>query len=103
MRTLALASALLAAVFFAGCGGESADDLKDKKSGIDIDTSQIIDGVGEELYGRARAMFYSMPTPLELQSMIESSGGFFRKDLLHDPQTASMYETKEQEAFALGV
>jgi hypothetical protein len=103
MRTLTLSVIGAILLLASGCGGESAEDVNANKLSGDIDTTRIKDDVGEELYGRARAMFYSMPTPLELQSMIEASGGHFREDLLHDPQTSSQYSTKEQEAFALGV
>ncbi|MEQ9187040.1 MAG: hypothetical protein RLP15_04845 [Cryomorphaceae bacterium] len=103
MRSTTLLFSLAILLTTASCGGEKADDVADSKKGVDIDTSRIKDGVGEEMYDRAKAMFYSMPTPLELQSMIENSGGHFREDLLADPQKSSDYQTTEQEAFALGV
>ena len=90
-------------LLFAGCGGEKAETVQETKKGVEIDTSKIKEDVGAEMYDRARSMFYSMPTPLELQSMIQASGGYFREDLLADPQRSTDYHTKEQEAFALGV
>ncbi len=103
MRTTTLLLPLALLLITVSCGGEKSDEVKASKKGLDIDTSQIKDGVGAEMYDRARAMFYSMPTPMELQSMIESSGGHFRDDLLADPQKSADYQTTEQQAFALGV
>ena len=95
-------------LFFSGlllssCGGESENSNKEKKPTNLIDTSLIKEGMGDEMYDRARTMFYSMPSPIELQTMIEKAGGYFRADLLHNPQTSSQYQTTDQQALALGV
>jgi len=103
MRTSNLLLAILATAILSACGGEKAETVAPKQAASDIDTSMIKEEIGEELYDRTKSMFYAMPTPLELQSLIEQSGGFFREDLLADPQKSTDYQTKEQEAFALGV
>ncbi|MEX2596172.1 MAG: hypothetical protein WEC59_04515 [Salibacteraceae bacterium] len=86
------------------CGGE--DNPKSTNSvakSNQLDTSKLKEQIGEEMYERTRSMFYSMPSPIELQSMIESAGGYFRDDLVHDPQLASQYQTTGSQAMALGV
>jgi hypothetical protein len=100
MKKPILSILTLLLMLMAGCGGESTESNKDH---LEIDTNAIKEGVGEEMYDRARSMFYSMPSPLELQSLIVEAGGYFREDLLHDPQQSSQYQSTEQQAFALGV
>ena len=90
-------------LFLFGCRGESEKSANEENPANFIDTSLIKNGIGDEAYDRARIMFYSMPSPIELQTMIEQAGGYFRADLLHNPQTSSQYQTSEQQAMALGV
>jgi len=90
-------------LLISSCGGESENANKEEKPSNIIDTSLIKEGMGDEMYDRARTMFYSMPSPIELQTMIEQAGGYFRADLLHNPQTSSQYQTTDQQALALGV
>ncbi len=93
----------LVGLIASSCGGESQQSGNEDSPSNVIDTSLIKEGMGEEMYDRARTMFYSMPSPIELQTMIEKAGGYFRADLLHNPQTSSQYQTTDQQALALGV
>lgn len=51
----------------------------------------------------AKKMFYAMPSPLEMSTLIKSAGGEFRSDLLHDPNQAPNYQTLQQRSMVLGV
>jgi hypothetical protein len=84
---------------FGGCGSTDAP----KKSEMSLeDLPEPTDG-DTAIYENARAIFYSMPSPLELTTLVKSAGGDFRKDLLHDPNRASIYQTSVKRALILGV
>lgn len=59
--------------------------------------------IGEDVYQKAKDIFYSLPSPVEMTSLIKSSGGEFRRDIILDPQKANDYATLQKQAFALGV
>lgn len=90
-----------AAIWLTACSG-SEQKSSQEPSQI-VDTNSAAAREAEALYERAKAMFYAMPSPLELQSLIETAGGYFRGDLLHDPQQSSAYQSTKQQALALGV
>lgn len=61
------------------------------------------DSASDPMYESARSLFFSMPSPLELTSLIKSAGGKFELELLHDPNKASAYQTVQKQALVLGV
>lgn len=81
-----------------GCGG---DDNANKKQAVEpiIQSTPI----GEDVYEKAKDIFYALPSPVEMTTLIKSSGGEFRKNLILDPQRANDYQTLQTQAFALGV
>ncbi len=58
------------------------------------DTSQV--------FRSAQNIFYSMPSPLELSSLIKKAEGQYRKDLLHNPAKTNIYQSARTRALALG-
>lgn len=82
----------------AGCGG---DDSANKKHVVEpaIQHSPI----GEDVYEKAKDIFYALPSPVEMTTLIKSSGGEFRKDLILNPQRANDFQTLQKQAFALGI
>ncbi|MDC1221643.1 hypothetical protein N8Z47_03140 [Salibacteraceae bacterium] len=91
--SIAISMALLS------CGSES-QNTSDKaivpsEVPADLDTSQV--------FRSAQSIFYSMPSPLELTSLIKKAEGQYRKDLLHNLAKANIYQSARTRALALGV
>lgn len=104
MRTPLIMLCCVSLLMLSGCGGEEAPKSGiNKTSEEDLDTNNIKAKLGEEMYERTREIFYAMPSPLELQSIVEQAGGYFRADLLHDPQQSSQYQSTDKLAKMLGV
>jgi hypothetical protein len=87
-----------------GCGGEEAPKTQvPEGANAELDTNEMKSKLGEEMYERTRDIFYSMPSPLELQSIVEQAGGYFRADLLHDPKLSAQYQGTEKLSRVLGI
>lgn len=98
----ALSTVLFLAVILYGCGSEKKDAKSTDTSAIDaLDTLPPPDTTGT--YRKARLIFYAMPSPIELTSMIKNSGGIFRREMLHDPNKANNYQSIQKKALILGV
>lgn len=85
-----------------GCGGEEAPKTIGTEN-ITLDSNNLKTKLGEEMFDRTRDIFYAMPSPLELQSIVEQAGGYFRSDLLLDPQLSSQYQGTAKLARVLGI
>jgi hypothetical protein len=81
-----------------GCGGDDSENKKQVTEPILQQTP-----IGEDVYEKAKDIFYALPSPVEMTTLIKSSGGEFRKDLILNPQRANDYQTLQKQAFALGV
>lgn len=94
----------IATLALAGCGGDTTNghDAESALKAVDS-TKSTMSATDDAMYDRARTIFYSMPSPIELHTMITGAGGHFREDLLLDPQLSSDFQSTEQQAFALGV
>ncbi len=103
MRSLSILLCCIGLSILVGCGGEDAPKTAVPDAGAALDTNDIKSKLGEEMYELSRDIFYSMPSPLELQSIVEQAGGYFRADLLHDPQLSSQYQGTEKLARILGI
>lgn len=79
-----------------GCG----DAEKPETSALEMDENNPI---GEDVYQKAKDIFYALPSPVEMTTLIKTSGGEFRKDIILDPQKANDFATLQKQAFALGV
>jgi hypothetical protein len=80
-----------------GCGPaeSSKTEPKTPTAPVTRDTSEV--------FQSAKSIFYSLPSPMELSTLIKSAGGEFRKDLLHDPNKANTYQSTQKRALALGL
>ena len=81
----------------AGCGPTDTSKAEPEKPAAPVthDTSEV--------FQSAKSIFYSLPSPMELSTLIKSAGGEFRKDLLHDPNKANTYQSTQKRALALGL
>ncbi|MBT5976288.1 MAG: hypothetical protein HOG66_01470, partial [Flavobacteriales bacterium] len=70
-------SILMLFLLLAGCGGE----IENKKPTPDLDTIMNDGGKSDELFEEAKKIYYSMPSPLELTTLIKQAGGEFQKGL----------------------
>lgn len=59
--------------------------------------------IGEDVYEKAKDIFYALPSPVEMTNMIKDSGGEFRRDIILNPQKANDFQTLQKQAFALGI
>ena len=103
MKKTVLSVLLGAGLLLTGCGGEEAPTGKTPKDALELDSNSMKEKLGEEMFERTRDIFYSMPSPLELQSIVEQAGGYFRADLLHNPKLSSQYQSTEKQAMVMGV
>jgi len=85
------------AIALAACNGEKRQETPEGPDSAAIDSSS------NHIYRHAKTMFYAMPSPLELTTLIQSAGGEFRSDLLHDPNKAIDYQSLQQRSLVLGV
>lgn len=67
------------------------------------DTTDKPEADTSEVLKQATTIFYSMPSPLELTTLIKSTGGEFRKDLLHNPNKANDYHSLQKRSLILGL
>ena len=81
------------------CGSESQNNSDESKVSTETETNQDT----SQVLRSAQKIFYSMPSPLELTSLIKKADGQFRKDLLYDPTKANIYQSAKTRALALGL
>lgn len=90
---------LVTAALITSCGSETKNEqvTTDQTDSLKVvvDTSEV--------FKRTQAVFYSMPSPLELTTLIKQAEGNFRQDLLHDPGKANTYQSTQKKALALGL
>lgn len=84
-------------VILASC--ESGNNVKE------IDSSRAVasDQSEDKVFEKATKIFYAMPSPLEMTTLIKSAGGTFNGTLLHDAQMAGQYQTKLKQSLNLGI
>ncbi|GAB4376146.1 MAG: hypothetical protein Kow0075_03000 [Salibacteraceae bacterium] len=92
--------ALLSVLILSSCQGEQVNRTTDLPADEERENYQASDS---KVYHNARKIFYSMPSPLELISLIQSAGGDYRKDLLHNPNKVNNYQSRTKQALVLGV
>lgn len=97
MKQLPLLFVLAISTVLASCGST------EEKTPVDEIPQETSTSDTSAIYEKARNVFYAMPSPLELTNLIKSAGGAYRKDLLHDPNKAGIYQSTQKQALALGL
>ncbi len=106
---------ILSAFFFGSllltsCG--EASEGNEKASQDDVKSEEQTQEVGyEDLEGAAvserkeaiKKIFYTIPAPMEMASLIQSSGADFDADLLNDVDNVENYMTQKSQALNLGI
>ena len=64
---------------------------------------ETIDAEVEVEDNRAQQVFYSLPSPFELASLLRNSGAKFDKDILNSSENISKYTTSTSKAVNLGI
>ncbi len=98
MKQIPVIFSLAISAFAMSCG---TTEEKPPMEAVPVETNTTTDT--SEVYDKARNVFYSMPSPLELTNLIKNAGGSYRKDLLNDPNKAGIYHSTQKQALALGL
>jgi len=80
-------------IFIIGCNGSEPKSIEDQ----DID---IIDN--SEHTKKVRKIFYNVPSPIEMASLIQRSGALYLPELLNNPDNSDKYLTMTKKALNLG-
>lgn len=109
LNVFTLSLLLAGSLFFVGCG-ESSDDSKSANE--DAQTEEQTQEVAfDDLEGAAvskrketiKKIFYTIPAPMEMASLIQSSGADFDGGLLNDVENVDNYMTQRGQALNLGM
>lgn len=89
-----------------GCGGSS--DQADAQENSQEATQEVAyaDLEGAQVSERketVKKIFYTIPAPMEMAALIQSSGADFDKDLLNDVDKVESYMTQKAQAINLGM
>lgn len=97
MRTIGIVT--LVSLFLISCDSEGEKKRSNKP---ELDRSDNV-ADSSELYESAKTIFYSMPSPLELSTLIKTAGGEFRLDLLVSPTNNNQYQSTFKKSLILGL
>lgn len=90
--------------FIAFCislGVVSCDDTPQKPEKV---ISELpADSIGDEVYGKAKDIFYSLPSPIEMTTLLKTNGGVYQNNIVLDANKANDFITHQTQALALGV
>ncbi|MCH2198168.1 MAG: hypothetical protein MK081_05255 [Flavobacteriales bacterium] len=106
----------LTALFFAGmllitsCGegsgdaeGTNADQAVDQEAPAEIEFADLEGAQVTERKETIKKIFYTIPAPMEMASLIQSSGAAFDQDLLNSVDNVESYMTQKSKAINLGM
>ncbi|PCJ89885.1 MAG: hypothetical protein COA57_00805 [Flavobacteriales bacterium] len=87
------------AFMLAACssGGEQEDAQQEQRVQASEEQS------GNQSVTKAQQVFYSLPSPFELASLLKHSGAKFNKDILSSPDKLTDYTTSASKAINLGI
>lgn len=88
----------LSSAFFTSCksGDSSSEEEEVKISDLD---DQDADFKAEKV----KKIFYTIPSPIEMASLIQKSGESFDKSILNSVENVNRYSTTQQQAMNLGI
>jgi hypothetical protein len=88
--TLSIATTAIA---LTSCTENGTDDVKKEQDTV----------AQNAMNSEARKVFYSLPSPMELSSLLQKSGSRFDKSNLHDLKAVEHYNTNDARALNLGI
>lgn len=101
LNTFTLFVLFFAGAIISGCGTTEAEHTETTTEEVSI---QDLEGAAVSSRKETiKKIFYTIPAPMEMASLIQSSGADFDKDLLNDVENISSYMTQRQKAINLGV
>lgn len=101
LNTFTLLVLFFAGAIISGCGnsGEApAEPVQEEVSIQDLEGAAV-----SSRKETIKKIFYTIPAPMEMASLIQSSGADFNKDLLNNVDNITNYMTQRQKAINLGV
>lgn len=92
--------AVLSITFIFSCssGDDSSSDSVQHRT-----DQEIADALSQDEPNEAQKMFYALPSPFELSSLIKASGVEFEDGILNSIESISNYETTTSKALNLGI
>ncbi|MDP4826559.1 MAG: hypothetical protein NWR73_02665 [Flavobacteriales bacterium] len=101
LNTFTLFVLFFAGAIISGCGSTEGEHQETTTEEVSI---QDLEGAAVSSRKETiKKIFYTIPAPMEMASLIQSSGADFDKDLLNDVENISSYMTQRQKAINLGV
>lgn len=99
-RSFLIAFGLIATLSFTSCGGEDAPDTT---TGAALNLDTISDQATTEKLEHTRKIFYSIPSPVEMASILRKAGAEYDFTVLNDVKNKDKYNTTQKQALNLGV
>ncbi|MDA0713641.1 MAG: hypothetical protein O2867_00450 [Bacteroidetes bacterium] len=87
---------VIGGLFISSCGESSTDDAM-------TDASAISEGATEEQVGRVKKIFYAIPSPVEMVSLIQDMGSRYDYSVLNKVENRTKYNTAKSKAVNLGI
>lgn len=108
LHVFTLAFFFVGAMMITGCGGPSAEEGNQEEAQTEEQAQEVsfADLEGAAVSQRketVKKIFYTIPAPMEMASLIQSSGASFDGDLLNDVGSVESYMTRRQQALNLGM
>jgi hypothetical protein len=94
-----IAVLFLITVIFSGCASD-----KKRRTGetFGLDSAEISEDLLDDI-GKAKQIFYSLPSPLETALLIKNAGATYNEELLNPVSNSSRYTTNKTRALNLGI
>ncbi len=87
-------------IVFSGCGGtDNANQNNDEEISVNDRPDTLLDKRASDV----KQIFYTIPSPMEMASLIRKSGAAFDKEILNDVNKSGNYATSKEQAMNLGV
>ncbi|MFZ6053125.1 hypothetical protein [Halocola ammonii] len=91
---------LLSGAFFTSCnGGESSSEENKEEVKINDIQEEDADFKAEKV----KKIFYTIPSPIEMASLIQQSGESYDQSILNDVENVNRYSTAQKQALNLGI
>jgi len=98
IKTSILAALSITFLFSCSSGENNSTDSIQKRT-----DQEIAEELNQEEQNEAQKMFYALPSPFEISSLMKASGVEFEDGILNSIDNLSNYETKTSKALNLGI